>query len=114
MGVFREFSFTMGATSGSASVTIDQAYTKIYMQVPTFTSIAALQLSASPDGTQTFYQVANEIPNSTTVQCWPFAIPATATSGGFIVPIPAGMLAYKVVADSVPTTALNFKLICGE
>lgn len=114
-GVTRAYSFTMGAAKTTATVNVGQSYERTYLQIPTFTSITALDLYVSPDGTQTYYQVGQGVPTTATIQCLKFQIAATATSGGMTVPIPAGFQYYKVVAvDSAPAAAMGFQVICSS
>lgn len=114
-GLFKAYSFTMGAGSTTASVDLGRAFSKVYLQIPTFASTTALDIYASPDGTQTYYQVGKEIPNTTTVQSWSFTVAASAGANGRLVPIPPGFQRYRVVAaDSAPSAAHGFQVLCGD
>jgi hypothetical protein len=114
-GLFKAYSFTMGAAAGSASIDVSRAFSKVYLQVPTFASTTALDVYASPDGIQTYYQLSKEVPNTTTVQAWSFTIAASAMAGGRLVPLPAGVRFYKIIAaDSAPAGALGFQMLCSD
>jgi hypothetical protein len=113
-GRYRAFSMTMGATSGSASVDLGGAFTHVYLQVPTMASAANLDLFVKATSGESFYQVFHTVPTTTSVQSISFVIGSTGTTNGKVLPLPAGFQFYKVVADSVPTAALSFKVICGD
>lgn len=114
-GVFRTYSFTMAATAGSASVNLGRSFDKVYLQVPTMASATGLDIYASPDGSQTYYQLGKEVPNTTTVQSWSFTVAASAAANGRLVPIPAGLQFYKIISsDSAPTAALGFQVLCAD
>lgn len=113
-GVFRAYSFTMAAAGTTAVVDLGRAFSRVYLQVPSMTSSANLDLYASPDGTQGYYQLGKEIPNTTTVQSWSFTVAASAAANGRLVPIPAGFQCYRVLADSAPAGAQKFMLLCGD
>lgn len=113
-GAYRAYSFTMAATAGSASVNLGRSFSRVYLQIPTMASSAGLDIYASPDGSQTYYQLGKEVANTTTVQSWSFTVAASAAGSGRLVPIPAGLQYYKIVADSIPTTALGFQVLCGD
>lgn len=113
-GAYKAYSFTMAATQGSAAVNLGRSFTRAYLQIPTMASAANLDIYASPDGAQTYYQLGKDVPNTTTVQSWSFTVAASAAAGGRLVPIPTGLQYYKIVADSIPTTALGFQILCGD
>lgn len=114
-GLFKSYSFTMGAAIGSATVNLGRGYPKVYLQVPTFASTTGIDIYASPDGTQTYYQIRKEVPVTTTVQSWSFSVAASAMANGGLSPIPPGFQYYKIVAtDSAPSGALSFQVYCGD
>lgn len=114
-GPSRVYTATMAAAGTTATFqNMGRAFDKIYLQVPTMVSAANLDIYVSADNGTTFYQLSKEVPNTTTVQCWSFTVNATAAANGRMVPIPGGMDAYKIVADSAPAAATTFKVICGD
>ncbi len=110
--------FTNSMVSGNSLVTFDLAgsYSRVYIQVPSFTSTTSLGIEVAVASAATYYQYAQEIPQTTTVQVWPYRIPATATSGGFLIPLPLGNYQYFRIRalDSAPTSAVDFKVICSN
>jgi hypothetical protein len=114
-GVFRAYSFTMAAQAGSASVNLGRSFQRVYLQIPSMASTTGLDVYASPDGTQTYYQIGKEVPNTTTVQSWSFTVAASAAANGRLVQIPAGLQFYKIVAsDSAPSGAQGFQVLCAD
>lgn len=113
-GLSKAYSFTMSAAVGSASVLLGRSFAKVYLQIPTMASASALDVYASPDGTQTYYQLRHSPIASTTTQTWSYTIAQSAPVNGALVPIPGGFQAYKIVAESIPAAALGFQVICGD
>ncbi len=109
--------FTKSMVSANSLVTFDlqRAWTKVYVQVPTFASTTALDLYLAATSSSTFYQLGKDIPNTTTVQAWSFTIAASTTANGRMVPIPGGFQYFRIfTADSAPTAAVDFKVICSD
>lgn len=110
--------FTNSMPSGQSLVTFDVggAFTRMFVQVPSFTSQTALGIEVATASNATYYQFAQEVPQTTTVQVWPYLIAATATSGGFLVPLPVSNFQYFRfrAKDSSPTAAVDFKVICSN
>lgn len=110
--------FTNSMPSGQSLVTFDVqgSYTRMYIQVPSFTSQTALGIEVGATSAATYYQFFQEVPQSTTVQAWPYLIAATATSGGALIPLPfSNFQFFRIRAkDSSPTAAVDFKIICSN
>jgi len=86
-------------------------YPKVYLQIPTMTSKANIQVFAALNPNETFFEVMNKVANTATVAVNSFVIGNTAAANGGLVPLPEGFRFYKIVADSAPTAATTFKLI---
>lgn len=110
--------FTKSMSSGSSLATFDVggSWTRIFLQIPTFTSQTALGIEVAVASSATYYQLAQELPQTTTAQIWAYVVAATATSGGFLLPLPVSNFQFfRVVAkDSAPTGAVDFKVICSN
>lgn len=110
--------FTNSMPSANSLVTFDVqgSYTRMYVQVPTFTSITQLRIEVAAASAATYYQFFQEIPQTTTVQAWPYLIAATATSGGALIPLPFSNFQFFRfrATDSAPTAAVDFKVICSN
>lgn len=65
-GVIRPHAITMAAASDSMSVNVQQAFAKVYLQIPTMTSNSAIDVYASIDGTN-YFQVRGMVPTPITV-----------------------------------------------
>lgn len=105
---------TMASATGSFTVDMGMAFSKVYIVLPTMASSTAIDLLASTDGTS-YYQVRKEAGNTTTVQAWTFIVAATGAANGGIVPLAAGFRFYKFICtDSAPTAATVFNIIGGN
>jgi hypothetical protein len=113
-GVFKAYSFSIAAAGTTGVVNLGRSFQKVYLQIPTMTSAANLDIYASPDGSQTYYQLGKEVPNTTTVQSWSFTVNASAAANGRLVPIPAGLQYYRILVDSAPAGAQGFQMLCGD
>ena len=101
---------TMAAAGSTASGDLQRTYQKVYVQIPTMTSVTALDIYASVDGSS-YYQIRKEVVNTASVQASSFIVPSSAAANGSLMPIPGGFQFYKVVAtDSAPAAATTFKL----
>lgn len=114
--------FTQSMSSANSIATFDlaQGWQNINLVVPTFTSQTRLNIEISTSGTigntGVFFQLFQQLPQTTTVAAWPFQIPATATCGGCVIPLPfmgARYLRVRAI-DSAPTAAVAFTLICNN
>lgn len=109
--------FTSSMSSGNSLATFDVSgsWARMFLQVPTFTSQTMLGIEVAVTSNATYYVLAQDIPQTTTVQSWPFLIPATATSGGAIIPLQFSNFQYFRIRakDSAPTAAVDFKVICS-
>lgn len=113
-GFSKGFSFTMSAAVGSATVDVGQGYSRVYLQISTFSSASALDVYGSADGGTTYYQLRHMAVASASSQTPTFIVASSAMVNGAMVPIPAGFAQYKIKAtDSNPTAALTFSLLCN-
>lgn len=110
--------FTNSMPSANSLVTFDVqgAFTRMFVQVPSFASQTALGIEVATASNATYYQFFQEVPQSTTVQAWPYLIAATATSGGAMIPLPVSNFQFFRfrAKDSSPTAAVDFKVICSN
>lgn len=114
-GLNQVYAVTMASAAGSATVTLGQAFAKVYVEIASLASATGLDVYAARVAGGTYYQVTKEVPNTTTVQAWSFTVAASAMNNGRIVPIPAGFKYYKfIAADSAPTAAYAFNVICSD
>jgi hypothetical protein len=114
-GVFRVYTATMAAAATTATFDLGRSFRQVYLQIPTFASISALDLYAAASAAGTYYQVGKPLVSTTTVESWTFSVAATATSGGRMLPIPGGLQYFQVKAtDSAPAGAMTFKAICAD
>lgn len=83
--------------------------------MPTFASQTQLGIEVSIASNATYYQFFQEVPQSTTVQAWPYLIAATATSGGAVIPLPVSNYQFFRIRakDSAPSAAVDFRVICS-
>lgn len=110
----RTFVKTMASADSVAVFDTAEPWQQVYLQVPTMASNTAIDIYAGADSSN-FYQVRQQVGNTTTVQAWSFVVAASAGANGAIVPIPGGFQFYKIKAtDSAPTAATVFKLICSD
>lgn len=113
-GLYKVYVATMAAAGTAATFDLGRSYRKVYLQVPTMTSSANLDIYAAAASGDTYYQVGKEVPNTTTVQSWSFTVNASAAANGRTVPMPDGLQYFKVVADSAPAAATAFKVLCAD
>jgi hypothetical protein len=90
---------------------LGNTFDNVYLQIPTMSSGANLEVRASLDGLS-YYGVRKPILQTATVTT--FVVAASAAANGAIVPLPPGFEYYQLVADSAPTAATTFNLICGD
>jgi hypothetical protein len=113
-GQFTVYTATMAAAGTTAVFDCGRSFRRVYLQVPTMTSVANLDIYAANVTGGSYYQVGKDVPNTTTIQSWSFTVAASAAANGRMVPIPDGLQVYKVVADSAPAGAQAFKLLCAD
>ena len=101
---------TMASAGTTAIINAGAAYTKMYLQVGSFNSSANLTIAAAPDGTN-YYDMRVVSPSTGVVQTT-FVIAASASANGCLVALPIESQYVKITADSAPSIAVGFKLVC--
>lgn len=108
------FQVTMASGSTYSSwVTLNVAYARVFLEVPTMTSGSDIMVVASFDGSKVC-RLMGEVPATSSVQVNTFTI-ASAITGGRMVPLPLGSFKYMgVELVSAPTANSSvFRFHCS-
>lgn len=112
--------FVNSMSSANSLVTFDignYAFDRIWIQVPTMTSVSNLDIYVATASNATYYQLRQEVVATGTTQCISFSIAASCAANGALVPVIShGLFQYFRIkaTDSAPTAAVDFKVICGK
>lgn len=113
MGPVVVYTATM-ASAGTLTGEINlstQAWTTVYLEVPTLTSNTQLHLKAANSTGGTFRRVKHPAVNTSSVQCNDYSIASAAT--GVLVPLPAGLRFIKIESTATVDDGCVFRVICS-
>lgn len=110
--------FVNSMSSANSLVTFDLGgvpFDSLMIQVPTFASTANLDLYVAVASNATYFQLRQPIVATGTTQNVSFSIAANVSTNGGVVPLANFPFQFfRIKADSAPTTAVDFKVICSK
>lgn len=115
-GALSVFSTTIASgASTSGGISLARAWNKIFVQVGTMSTAAAISVQVSPDTGTTWYDLFHSTVQSATVATPKVFIASGVGTNGGTTPLPAGGLNYvRFLATAVVSGGVAFKLICSD
>jgi hypothetical protein len=107
--------FTASMASGGTLTTIanlTRGWANIFLEVPTLTSNTQIHVQGAFTTTDTFRRVKSVVVQTNSIQTNTFAIASGATNA--LIPLPAGMICYKVETTATVDDGATFRIICSD
>jgi hypothetical protein len=112
-GPFAVFTVSM-ASGGTLSTYADlkRGWANIFLEIPTMTSNTQYYIQGAFSPTDTFRRIKHVVVQTNSIQTNTFTIHSSVTNG--LVPMPAGMICFKVETTSTIDNGCTFRLICSD
>ena len=116
-GKLKEFSVVIasGASTSSGFSLGGSPFARMYVQVGTMSTAAAISVHNSRDDGSSYFNVFHPAVNSTSVQAYPLVIASAvgANGGAMFLPV-AGLSKLRFVASDVVSGGVSFNVVCSD
>ncbi len=109
-GPVKVFTGTLASAASTVAIDVSQAWQKVFVAVPSFSTNAAVDCFGSADGT-TYYQFKEQV-NTAPVQFQSFII--ASSSNNALLSVPYHVRYYQFRTTGVVDNGATFTLICSE